>query len=281
MSEILPPCWVRDMGEEAYRAAPGLSSSMVKKILISPAHMLSSITEPQPSTPSMQFGTWLHRAALFGLAEMMPAIRPEGLDGRTKEGKAWKAEAEATGRTVMTADEHKALSRICENLSNDPDWVAAITSPKKEISAFSNVTVGGKTVLAKCRADLIPAGNAIIDLKTARDVSPDAFSWAVFRYGYHLSAHHYLQTANTVLKANGEPPKTSMLFYAIESSAPFQFRKYLLSEKYFLLADSLWCKAVELYHDCLESGLWPGFPNSIGILEPPTMNIDRMLLEEI
>jgi exodeoxyribonuclease VIII len=80
-----------DMPAEKYHAVDALSKSMMTKILKSPAHYKAALDEHQEPSKAMQLGTAIHTAVLEPhLYSQVVAVIPPDIDGRTKEGKAWK-----------------------------------------------------------------------------------------------------------------------------------------------------------------------------------------------
>jgi len=275
------PCWVENLGETIYRAHPSFSSSMARKILKSPAHLMASILEPSEQTPAMIFGTRLHQAALFGFRTLKAVARPDDYDGRKTLWKDWQAENDRNGITVLSQEDHRAITTICEKLSNDEDYRAAITSTFKERAGFANVQAGEYEFLAKVRLDCLPAGDTIIDIKTTTSAEVDDFAWSVLKYGYHIQAYHYLTVANKILEAEGKPTKQHFMFFAVEKEPPFAHRKFLLSNRFMLLAETEWMKGAEMYGKCLKDGKWPGYPDKIALIEPPRFTSERYLADEL
>src|SRR5690242_16583764 len=75
-----------------YHAANGVSNSMLKRLGRSPAHLKAYLEQREAQTPAMLFGQVVHQLLLEPDKPWFWAVRPPGLDGRSKEGKEWKAQ---------------------------------------------------------------------------------------------------------------------------------------------------------------------------------------------
>ena len=120
---------VYGMPAEDYHASPGVSNSMLSDLNKSPAHCWAlHHAESRPerkTTVAMKAGTLLH-AMLLEPAEVPRRyiVAPEGLDLRTKDGKAWKAQAD--GLEVLTAEQYATAERQCDAMHRVPELAALL-----------------------------------------------------------------------------------------------------------------------------------------------------------
>ena len=94
-------------------------------------------------------------------------------------------------------------------------------------------------ILCKGRADLVLPG-CIVDLKTARDASPDEFSRALARFGYHVQGHAYC-TAWEQLR--GEPMGFS--FIVVENGDVPAVALYELAPAALTIGGLVWRRALD------------------------------------
>lgn len=148
-----------------------------------------------PPTPQMAFGSAFHAAVLEPdrFADEY-AIAPEGIDRRTKSGKAeWSQFEEAIGcRTILDAEQGRMIGAMRDSLFRHP--VAKMLLDAEGVIEQPITWDCPRTGIAcKARPDwLFPAG-VVFDLKTASDPSPAAFQRSVVSYGYGRQAPFYLE----------------------------------------------------------------------------------------
>jgi len=110
-------------------------------------------------------------------------------------------------------------------------------------------------VMCRAKADwLRPDG--IVDLKTCESAAPDALSKAAHNYGYAIQAPFYLRGFAAVLPV--EVP--FFVHIAVEKTPPYLVHVNQLTERAMTWGDRQVSQALEIYRDCRESGIWPGYP---------------------
>lgn len=174
---------------EEYASRPGLRSSDMKKLYNNPAEYFLSQKEgykPKPQSDAMGFGEYLHAMLLEPERMDKFAIMPDGLDGRTKEGKAFAAD-NADKNIISLADAEMAamLAWKCRNHGLTKS-LFVICSKEVSISGFL------EEYPAKARFDMVSTDNAIIaDLKTTRCSSVEDFIVDLLNFDYDLQAVFY------------------------------------------------------------------------------------------
>ena len=226
------PGYIDDLPENAYHAAPGVSSSLIRAMRRSPAHYKSARDRKgsSDSTPAQKLGTLRHcllfESDTFGDRY---AVKPAGIDRRTKAGKeAWiDFEASCGWREIITEDELQAASVVVHAVRKWPRWDAlAGTAPVAERSLFWRDKDTG--LLCRCRADLLnldePGYAWNIDLKTTRDASPASFTSYAIRMGYHVQGAFYAEGIAAVLER-----KVDTVLVAAEYTPPFAVAGYAIT----------------------------------------------------
>lgn len=164
-----------------YRTAPAEHYSGLKHLLTSVPHYIANKGKQTEPTDAMRQGTWLHQ---WWLENKMPevAIKPAGIDFRTKEGKEWRAMTEESGVPVidqgdfdLLRNRHTALreSTLAESIR------AAMTGFERPM--FGEIEGVPVKALYDGENDV-----AFCDLKTCQDNSPKAFGEHIVKYHYDL-----------------------------------------------------------------------------------------------
>ena len=243
MPEILT-----DMDAATYRAAEAISASDLKWILPprTPAHYHAYKTGQikREETRALVIGTLCHLAVLEPdkLATAF-ALRPDGLDLRTKDGKAWK---EAQGdKPILDGEEAAMLDGMSAAVAAHPVARQLLEGSKREVSLFSDHRTGLKL---KGRIDVLGEG-FVADVKTAAEGDAANFAAAVFRYNYHVQAAMYCQLAGV----------EKFSFIAVEKVAPFAVAVYTLSPKALQVGLNSLNYALDTIALCTDAGLWPAY----------------------
>jgi len=247
-----------DMDAATYRSAEAISASDIKWILPpkTPAHYHAYKTGliKREETRALVIGTLCHLAVLE--PDKLPtsfALRPDGLDLRTKDGKAWK---EAQGDLpILDGDEAAMLGGIAMAVSEHPVARKLLHGSKREVSLFSDHRTGLKL---KGRIDVLGEG-FVADVKTAAEGDMQNFAAAVFRYGYHVQAAMYCQLAGV----------EKFSFIAVEKTPPFAVAVYTLSDKALQVGLNYLNYALDTIALCTESGLWPAYSADEQTLDLP------------
>lgn len=251
----LPLGITRGLDNAVYHAErSAVSSSQLKRMLISPAHYKCMIDgEAEEQSEALLFGTVVHGRLLEpeSFAERfypMPKV-----DKRNAEGKALAARLanEARGKTVFPEDWLPAIDAMVRSAHAHPK-VAAILSQGEAEAAFA--WIDPETgIKCKCKPDWW-RGSLIADVKSAIDASMDGFSRACARYAYHLSAAMYLEG---VERATGLRPE--WCFVALEKGPPFCAAAYKASPAFLARGRADFRKALRLLAECRSSGCYPGY----------------------
>jgi exodeoxyribonuclease VIII len=273
---------VYGMPSEDYHARQALGSSTLKKMMkTTPWHAWKLGLDPQrpASEPSdaMKAGTLCHTAVLEpDTLNARYAVRPEGLDGRTKDGKVWLNEQRRFGREVITFEQMEvAFAQARAVREQLPEVAELLDGPgHSEVSAFwtreAKLATGEVVEVAcKCRPDRVcevePRSVVLLDLKTAKDASDDGFGRAVGNYGYELQAAWYqdgYETAADVLVM-------ATVLVAVESNYPHACSAYVIDDNGMREAREDIDKLVKRFAMCQRSGVWPAYPSGVRALSLP------------
>lgn len=261
---------VPDMPAEQYHAIAALSAGGLKRLRQSPLHFWGAQIDPDrvhgDPTPAMRNGTLVHCLVLEPAAACSRyLVRPAGLDGRTKEGKAWLASVPA-GVECCTAEEMQAAERQAAAIRALPEVGSLLDNGRPEVSAFWLDPQTGE--LSKCRPDWeSPAGDGVIllDVKTCQDASPAGFARAVTNFTYHLQDVHY---SDGYALASGTPV-LGFVFACVESAPPYAAAAYMLDDDARDKARAITLGLRHVYAECKRTNTWPGYADTIQPLSLP------------
>lgn len=239
-----------------YDSIPGLRCSQIKHLLISPAHFKEAITNPKPSTKAQDFGHYAHMSILEPERFLETIfVQPEGPDGRTTEGKAFKAalvEMIASGKIFVSADEYFKLQNLALACKAHPLVGELLLSQDREgilTGLLDEVQVKGRYDLYCSRSRLL------VDFKTSsKTLTERSMQRDLIEYGYLMQAAFY-----TDLAAHNGMPVKDFLFVFIETTAPFGIRTIYATEEGLEYGRKQYKRCLSLFNECSKSDSWPSY----------------------
>ncbi len=253
-----------EMPDAAYRAAPGVSQSSLKVMIgKSPLHFKWEIEHPSPPTEAQIIGNLVDHAVLepwkLGVGKSH-WVRPEGMNFRTNEGKAWRDE-HSDLPIIAKSDEDNIVGMIM-GVSMHPIARRIIGDGKSGMSMFCHHPWDEYKTLRKGRTDKLAQdrwGHHIIaDLKTTEDASPLEFSKSASKYGYHIQNAYYHDLYRDII---GVEP--IFVFMVVEKSPPYDCVLYRLTDEDVHTGRMRYYEALARYGECTKSGIWPGYSQDI------------------
>lgn len=245
-----------------YRAFPALNQSAAKHLLTSPAHYQAYINTPQEDTKALRFGTFVHSAILepHTLNDLY-ATAPD-CDKRTKEGKAmWSEFATANaGKTILDAEE-SAMGHLVASSARFTLKRLGVEFDATEV--MYHVDYNG--VPLKAAIDGV-AGDYLWDIKTTDDASAAGMLKAIRNYRYNLQAYWYRLVYEL---ATGKRP-LGFRFLFVEKEPPFACAICEVGPELMSWAIADFEKALTTYKACVESGVWPAYPDDIQVIDVKT-----------
>lgn len=260
-----------------YHSNPArLSPNAAKKLLEpgGPAKYDWERRNKRPSTPAFDFGKVAHKLVL-GEGDKFKVLHPE-IHGVKKDGavadnpratSTWKqAEkaARAEGLTPIASDEYlKAVAMagavhahpLAHKLLNDGDaehWLYATENNQ----GF------------RLRPDWMTQSEGrlhLIEYKTAASADPNVFERKAYDFGYHL-AFAFAVTAARILELDEAP---AYVYVVQEKDPPYLVSVCELDADAFKLGREHMRKAIEIYQQCMDTGVWPGYGEGIHSISLP------------
>lgn len=254
------------MSFKDYLAEPAMSNSGLKRLRKSPAHYVAGDDPEAEPKDSLRRGSLLHTLVLEPeTVTQRYRVKPDGMSFATKDGKAWR-DATPTGVEIVSDAELRAAKRQAKHLIDLPEVAALLGSGQAEVSFFW--TDRATMVPCKGRADWVfrtDAGVVLLDLKTTEAADPDSFAKSCARYGYHMQAAWYSQGWEA---ATGESV-LGFVFGAVESAWPHIAAPYMIDDAGHEKGRAECRRLLDLYAQCLESGRWPGYVETIEPINLP------------
>lgn len=249
---------IESLDQTDYFRRGGVSSSMLSVLYDEcPAKLKAWLDgQQEAATPALSFGTLFHGYVLQPeLLETAFHIKPADMSFATKEGKAWKA-AHAD-RPIVKEDEVTATMGMVHALHRHKTFMRLFTGGESEQALFAMDENG---TLRKGRLDrLNRKGNYVLDLKSCQSAKPSRFSKAINDYGYYRQAAFYLDLAN---RCNAGIKKETFIFAAVEKEPPYLVELYELAQDALGLGYDENERLLEIYRNCLKTGLWPAYSDS-------------------
>jgi hypothetical protein len=229
-------------------------SSLKALITRSPKHYRYELDHPRESSAEMEIGTATHVLVLQPerFSELY-VVRPDGLDGRTKDGKAALADLRASGRKVLTQDDERRIRGMAEAIADDErasEWLHAEGKVEHAIT-WTDAETGME---CKGRIDLLTDDGCLVGLKTTRDISERMYFTQATRLLYHAQWAFYYDG----LCALGQKPRV-VVEVAVENQAPFDCDGGTIIEEDVLdEGRAIYREALVTLKRCRELDIWPG-----------------------
>lgn len=213
---------------------------------------------------------------LFAEAKQDKLCRAKGFSTKLKTYEAWKLKQEIAGREVITQGEFDVLQEMRRALmlnSEVFEELGACRSDQLEVSAFTGFEFErgnhiGRKMQLKARFDILPTGDALIDLKTARTAHPRKFAKQAWDLGYDIQGSFYTDVANAndcgikrfgFLAQDKFPPYLSCIHWVNGWLGHGRMR---------------YTKILSDLADAIERDKWPGYES--GELEPPSYALEEI-----
>lgn len=252
---VTKPGLVFGMPDDVYHGDPvpgGSLSSTFARLLTEhvPAKAKARRDNRRPTKP-MNLGKAAHAHALGAGPELIVWQ----YDGRTKDGKAERAEKAALLATeaavAVTESERDQILGMAAALRSHPGVAQILDESASEVSGFAQVD--GTWI--RVRIDLLGTRHAY-DYKTCEDASRRGFQKSMATYGYHQQADLYERVLRVLGHKAGDRP---MRFICQETQAPYLVQIHEADEEARTAARDLNDRAIRIFAECNTTGEWPGY----------------------
>jgi hypothetical protein len=268
---ITEPGLYPDIPEDEYHRDPVMGGSLSvtsAKLLLPPsvpAKFKYAREHPHVSTKAMDLGTVVHGLGL-GTGQEIAVVQADSWRGKAAQNE--RDEAEALGMVPMLAKDHAEAKAIAGALLAHPTAGALLDGIDAEVSMFAVDPEFG--IWLRGRADAMTLAYSmptVVDVKTTKDASPAGFAKSVADFGYHRQDPWYRQLWAEILGC--DPDEIDFVFAVVETEPPYLVATYRVDAAAVDVGREQNRIAREVYADCTESGIWPGYSEEIEDLELP------------
>ncbi|WP_334069839.1 PD-(D/E)XK nuclease-like domain-containing protein [Acinetobacter colistiniresistens] len=272
---------IADMSNDEYHSRPEYSSSQLKDLLRSAAHFYSfniAKEHEKESKKHLDFGTLAH--ALFLEPELFAgefAVLPDDAPkppteimrnaknpsaesiARVQWWDAW--EAENGKKITITEDQLSGAKRIVQSLQGLSMYGVMLEhAGMAEASIFFTDPIYDLQLRIRPDYHIIPCeafpNGLILDVKTANDARPAAFSKACGNFAYDLSAVMYREGFQQYYQTEEKP---DFIYLVAENDAPFVAKQYKASDLFLSVGEVRYRKAKELLAESQLLNQWGGY----------------------
>ena len=272
---ITTPGIYAGMPDEIYHGDPvpsgSLSSSGARWMLSSPAIFRYRQTHRKESK-EFDIGHAVHAKVLgegIKIAQIPDELLATNGAASTKAAKAFIDEARRNGLVPLKRTEFYPVDKMAEAILAHPTAVLLLERGGiPEASIFATDPITGEWMRA--RPDFLPDNRAgeetiCVDIKTAESAHPGAFSRSAAKWGYHQQAPWYLDTL-TEVRGDMSP---RMQFVIVEKTEPWLVSVCELDDDAIQKGRERNRLALDLWHQCRETGLWPGYGDEVHQIRLP------------
>lgn len=245
-----------EVDNETYHGGPGISNSALQIFHRSSEEFYhkyvarDQVIEPQTQTAALTMGSGLHCYCLE--PHKLNAdfwVRPEGIDGRTKEGKAQLADLRAAniGKLELKAEEMQEIRNLAAGIMRNPAARELMEAPRDNEFAV-RWTDDATGLDLKCKFDLLPnvpgKGPDFADIKTIASYGVTDWQWAVKKRGYHRAHRHYSEGFKEFF---GFPPLGQ---YIVIVKGSWECTVYAMDDDTQMVADYEWRRDLDALAEC-------------------------------
>lgn len=256
--------------EEYHSHRDALSSSGARMLLPPSCPALFRHAQDTPPEPKKTFelGSAAHKLVL---GEGPDLVRVDAEKWMTAAVKAEVAAIRDEGGIPLKPADYQQVHDMADALRRHP-IAAALFDPargKPEQSLFWRDRPTG--VMRRARFDWLPdarSGRLIIpDYKTCRSAEPTALARAVQEFGYHQQDDWYRAGAKALGLADDS---AAFVFVCQEKTAPYVVTVVEMDAEARRIGAARNRRALEVFAECAETGVWPGYSDDIAYLSLPT-----------
>lgn len=259
---------IHDLDELDYHARPELSSSGAQRLLDCPAKFQWRRTiGGEEHRDAFDLGHAVH-ALILGVGRDVVVVEAD--DWRTKDAKAAKTDAHASGRIPLLAKDWARAKAMADAVHDHPVATVLLdpTVGRVEQSAVWQDPRTG--VWCRARFDKLPDLTderrlIVVDVKTTLSAKTEDFAKSAASYGYAMQHAWYVDALRVLLGRDD----VAFVFIAIEKEPPYLVNVVELTADFVSIGRERNQRALDLYVQCTRTGIWPGFGEGVNQAEPP------------
>ncbi len=258
-----------DLDINEYHSSEGISSSGITLLIDCPKRYFHKYIEKGKSedTSAMQLGRAVHMLVLEPevFAKTFFIMR-NACDLRTKDGKEKFAQAEidAHGRTILRKGMWEHVYDMADAIKKSATWNKIIPGNVEHSVLWD---AGIYNTRLRARPDFYN-DTMIVDIKTTDSIK--SFSKSIHSYGYHRQAAMQI---DGLYQHDGK--QRFFGFMVVENKAPYLTACFVLNEQSVRQGRREYLDAAAVYHDCMSTGIWPGYEDSFQEISIPAYAIQE------
>lgn len=266
MSPLIKPDGLHQLQRKDYDAIERVNFSTLKAMAKSPAHYRHGLVAPPEDTDAKKLGRAVHLAA-FEPERFQRAIAV--WDGGTRKGKDWDKFCEQNvGKELLTEAEHKKCIAIQAAVRADARAMHYVSGGRGEVSFLWTVEggEGANAYRIECKGRIdFDAREAVVDLKSTKDGSPEGFAKQVVNLGYDVQAPWYVDGYFLATKI-----RKPYVIVAVENTPPHVVQVYRVPDQVLELGRQKYRAWIDRLAWCREHAIWPGYSDGVELdLELP------------
>lgn len=231
---------------------PATHATALKDMLVSPLLYRWNRDHEKPDSDTFRVGRATHTAILQPELFLRDYVLwDEGI----RRGKAWDAftaKAAESGRTVLTRAQYELALQMQTSVLGHQVARRYVTDRERRCEVSLQWTHERTGIRCKSRLDLLACG-ALLDVKSARDISPRMFSASAARLGYALQMAMYRDAC--VASGLGLLP---VKIVAVQNVEPYDVAVYELTDETLAIGSEQLERALDLLAECQRTNKWPG-----------------------
>jgi exodeoxyribonuclease VIII len=259
IEQIISVKGIHKLSDETYFSLPYISKSGLDLVSKCPAHFKYWSERERTKTRAMDLGTAIHCAVLEPETFAQRFAPVLEIDRRTKEGKKaygqWQEEH--AGKIPLSASDWSTCMAAANAVFAHPVAQPLLMGGQAEVAMIwetPHAGADGRPLLAKAKVDYLN-GKTIVDLKTTRDASREAFQESIRTYRYGVQAAYYSDGLEFLLDGT---PIDDFVFIVVESAPPYHVAIYRPDLEMLIEGRKAYEKDLRTYAECMRSGVWPG-----------------------
>lgn len=274
---------------EAYHLRYEMSSTQIKRAGKTGLHYKKFVLEgiKQQDSPSIDIGSlaheFVHENKFTDVIKMpdfapiettVPGVRNGTFKKHTVTIKSQKNDflLANPGKRIISIKEHELISGMRESFFADSLVQKYIQKDDKIEQGYLYFDAKNK-VNCRFRPDRLNfASRHVIDYKTTTNASAEAFKWAVLKYGYHVSAAHYMIGLERLF------PETfkEFIFIVQETAFPFACAVYKLQDIDLIFGMSIRDEYLRKIRRWEKNNYFPGYTEKLTDLHLPDYSYQSM-----
>lgn len=240
--------------EDYHRDIAVQSCSLLKPLLISPAHYKEQFFEASAPSKAKDFGTLIHTLVLEPQTFAARYAVYEGIkDGRDADFKAFvKAHPGQLVIDDISLQSAKRLAeKVLERRVRGRPFADYLAEGEKEVTIyFTDPTTG---VRCRVRIDLLHP-EFVFDLKTALSVVEGEWLRQALNLNYDLQSYMY-SLAECLFSGRERP--LPFVFVVGENSGPYSVSAYTAGESFIAKGGKKYQEVIAAYAACSQQDYWP------------------------